>query len=106
MSLVLAIDQGTPSSRAVAFDARARPVAAAQEEFPQHFPQPGWVEHAPQDLWETVARVAARTARQARRHGRIRAVGMGKSKPIVDVNGTVEQQGMNRRVEIKVRPKK
>lgn len=37
---------------------------------------------------------------------RIRAVGMGKSKPIVDVNGTVEQQGMNRRVEIKVRPKK
>jgi len=37
---------------------------------------------------------------------RIRAVGMGKSKPIVDVNGTVEQQGMNRRVEIKVRPRK
>jgi len=76
MSLVLAIDQGTTSSRAVAFDARARPVAAAQEEFPQHFPQPGWVEHAPQDLWETVARVATRTARQARGRGRIRAVGI------------------------------
>jgi glycerol kinase len=76
MSLVLAIDQGTTSSRAVAFNTGARPVASAQEEFAQHFPQPGWVEHAPQDLWETVVRVATRAARQARRHGRIRAVGI------------------------------
>jgi glycerol kinase len=76
MSLVLAIDQGTTSSRAIAFDTRARPVASAQEEFTQHFPRPGWVEHAPQDLWETVARVATRTAGQTRSHGRIRAVGI------------------------------
>jgi len=76
MSLVLAIDQGTTSSRAMAFDLRARPVASAQEEFTQHFPQPGWVEHSPADLWQTVARVASRTARQARRHGRLQAVGI------------------------------
>lgn len=76
MTLVLAIDQGTTSSRAIAFDLRARPVASAQEEFTQHFPQPGWVEHSPSDLWRTVARVASRTARQARRHGHLEAIGI------------------------------
>src|ERR1700689_2707169 len=55
---VLALDQGTTSSRAILFDRRGRPVASAQEEFRQHFPQPGWVEHDPGDLWETTRRVA------------------------------------------------
>ncbi|WP_415908963.1 glycerol kinase GlpK [Oleiharenicola sp. Vm1] len=50
---VLALDQGTTSSRALVFDRRGRPRAAAQQEFPQHFPRPGWVEHDPHDLWET-----------------------------------------------------
>ena len=76
MSLVLAIDQGTTSSRAIAFDPRGRPIASAQEEFTQHFPQPGWVEHSPQDLWHTVARVATRAGNQASRHGRLRAIGI------------------------------
>lgn len=76
MALVLAIDQGTTSSRAIAFDSRARPVATAQEEFAQHFPQPGWVEHSPEDLWRTVARVATQAARQTSRRGRLRAIGI------------------------------
>ncbi len=52
---VLAIDQGTTSTRAIVFDGAMRPVASAQEEFPQHFPAPGWVEHDAGDLWGTTA---------------------------------------------------
>ncbi|RMF37727.1 MAG: glycerol kinase [Alphaproteobacteria bacterium] len=52
-SHVLAIDQGTTSTRAIVFDAGLRPVASAQEEFTQHFPASGWVEHDPEDLWST-----------------------------------------------------
>lgn len=50
---ILAIDQGTTSSRALVFDARMHVVSTAQEEFKQHFPQSGWVEHDPQDLWRS-----------------------------------------------------
>jgi glycerol kinase len=52
---ILAIDQGTTSSRAILFDAGMQIVATAQEEFPQHFPQSGWVEHDADDIWSTVA---------------------------------------------------
>ena len=54
MTHILAIDQGTTSSRAILFDADIRPVASAQEEFAQHFPRSGWVEHDPADIWRTV----------------------------------------------------
>jgi glycerol kinase len=53
MPFVLALDQGTTSSRAIVFDRRGRSRGVAQQEFPQHFPRPGWVEHSPHDLWET-----------------------------------------------------
>ena len=55
MTYILAIDQGTTSSRAIIFDADMRVKATAQEEFPQHFPQSGWVEHDPSDIWSSVA---------------------------------------------------
>jgi glycerol kinase len=55
MTYILAIDQGTTSSRAILFDDRLNVVASAQEEFPQHYPASGWVEHDPEDLWSTVA---------------------------------------------------
>lgn len=51
---VLAIDQGTTSSRAVIFDADQRVVALAQREFPQIYPHPGWVEHDPEAIWQSV----------------------------------------------------
>lgn len=54
---VLAIDQGTSSSRALVFDHAMNVVASAQQEFRQHYPQPGWVEHDPEDIWETVVKV-------------------------------------------------
>lgn len=55
---LLAIDQGTTSSRAIVFDSSLAPVASAQKEFPQHFPASGWVEHEPEDIWETVLSTA------------------------------------------------
>ncbi len=58
MTHILAIDQGTTSSRAIVFDAQLRVIASAQEEFPQHYPASGWVEHDPSDLWSTVAGTA------------------------------------------------
>jgi len=50
---VLAIDQGTTSSRAIVFDATGRPLAVAQKEFTQHYPNDGWVEHDPEEIWST-----------------------------------------------------
>ncbi|RFC63466.1 glycerol kinase [Fulvimarina endophytica] len=51
---VLAIDQGTTSSRAIVFDDHFRIVGIGQKEFPQHFPRSGWVEHDPEDIWNSV----------------------------------------------------
>jgi glycerol kinase len=50
---ILALDQGTTSSRAILFDRQGQVVACAQQEFPQHFPQPGWVEHDALDIWNS-----------------------------------------------------
>ena len=53
MTHILAIDQGTTSSRAIIFDGAMKIVSVDQQEFPQHFPASGWVEHDPEDLWRT-----------------------------------------------------
>ncbi|MBK1689425.1 glycerol kinase GlpK [Rubrivivax gelatinosus] len=50
---VLALDQGTSSSRSIVFDEAGRVVALAQREFRQHYPQPGWVEHDPEEIWQS-----------------------------------------------------
>jgi len=52
-SLILALDQGTTSSRALLFDKTLQVIAVAQQEFPQLYPQPGWVEHDPETLWQS-----------------------------------------------------
>ena len=61
MRTILALDQGTTSSRAILFDEEGRPVSTAQREFRQIFPQPGWVEHDPKEIFST----QRETARQA-----------------------------------------
>ena len=66
MKYVLALDQGTTSSRAILFDKGGSVVAASQKEFPQHFPQPGWVEHNPEDIWKSQFTVAKAVLRKAR----------------------------------------
>jgi glycerol kinase len=58
---VLAIDQGTTSTRAIVFDESVKPVAASQQELTQSYPQPGWVEHDPEEIWLT----SIATAREA-----------------------------------------
>ena len=62
---ILALDQGTTSSRAVLFDRTGSVVAVAQKEFQQIYPQPGWVEHDPQEIWSTQAGVAAEAVAHA-----------------------------------------
>jgi len=74
---VLAIDQGTTSTRAILFDGAMRIRAVAQEEFAQHFPRSGWVEHDPEDLWiTTVATCRAAVERAGLAAGDIAAIGL------------------------------
>src|SRR5690606_32566097 len=54
---ILAIDQGTTSSRAIIFNDEAQPIATAQQEFPQYFPQDGWVEHDGEEIWQSTLEV-------------------------------------------------
>jgi glycerol kinase len=74
---ILALDQGTTSSRSLLFDATGRVVALAQREFPQHFPQPGWVEHDAAEIYATQHSTIEQVIRQAGiRPGEIAAVGI------------------------------
>ncbi len=66
MAHIMAIDQGTTSSRAILFDEKLNITAIAQEEFAQHYPASGWVEHDPADLWSTVARSCRAAIEKAR----------------------------------------
>jgi glycerol kinase len=65
MSFILALDQGTTSSRAIVFDRGGAIRACAQKEFPQHFPQRGWVEHDPREIWSSQMEVAQAALGQA-----------------------------------------
>ena len=62
---ILAIDQGTTSTRAIVFDAAARPVATAQRELLQIYPSPGWVEHDPEEIWRATVAVCREALAQA-----------------------------------------
>ncbi|OUN01648.1 MAG: glycerol kinase [Firmicutes bacterium ZCTH02-B6] len=62
---VLALDQGTTSSRAILFDRRGQVVAVAQQEFRQHYPQPGWVEHDAEEIWSTQLATAQQVLEKA-----------------------------------------
>ncbi|MCZ8115245.1 glycerol kinase GlpK [Silanimonas sp.] len=74
---VLALDQGTTSSRAILFDRGASVIAVAQQPFPQIYPQPGWVEHDPAALWETQLGVARAVLDKAGvRAGEVAAIGL------------------------------
>jgi glycerol kinase len=62
---ILALDQGTTSSRAILFDRQGQVAATAQQEYPQHFPQPGWVEHDAQDIWRSQLACARQVLRES-----------------------------------------
>lgn len=77
--LILAIDQGTTSSRAMVFDAGLGVVAQAQREFRQHFPASGWVEHDPEDIWATTVETCREAAEKAGAD-RIAAIGIANQR--------------------------
>ena len=65
MKYILALDQGTTSSRSIIYTEGLRVIASAQKEFPQHFPQPGWVEHDAMEIWETILSTARKAIAKA-----------------------------------------
>jgi N-acetylglucosamine kinase-like BadF-type ATPase len=74
---ILALDQGTTSSRAMLFDRQGNIISTAQKEFQQIYPRPGWVEHDPQEIWSTQAGVAAEAVTRAGMNGTsIAAIGI------------------------------
>ncbi len=74
---ILAIDQGTTGSTVALMDARGRLRASVNHEFPQHYPQPGWVEHRPEDIWKSVTRGIKSILRsRACKPGEIKAIGI------------------------------
>ncbi|OGX83212.1 glycerol kinase GlpK [Hymenobacter coccineus] len=83
---ILALDQGTTSSRAILFDQKGHVVAQAQKEFTQIFPKPGWVEHDPLEIWSTQAGVAAEATVKAGQNGKsIAAIGITNQRETVVV---------------------
>ncbi len=83
---ILAIDQGTTSSRAMLFDGQVGIAAVAQEEFAQHFPKSGWVEHDPEDIWRTVVATArAALARAGANGSDVVAIGITNQRETVVV---------------------
>jgi glycerol kinase len=65
MSYILALDQGTTSSRAIVFDKESQIISGAQKEFTQIFPRSGWVEHNPHAIWETQRNMAIAALQKA-----------------------------------------
>jgi glycerol kinase len=76
-ALLLSLDQGTTSSRAIVFDKFGNQVALAQQEFPQIYPQEGWVEHNPEDIWQSTLKVAKEAIQMAEKSsGKVVAIGI------------------------------
>ncbi len=83
---ILAIDQGTTSTRAIVFDGHMKIAGVGQEEFRQIFPKPGWVEHDPEEIWESVIRTIGRALAEAKvEAGAIAAIGITNQRETVVV---------------------
>lgn len=83
---ILALDQGTTSSRAIVFNQKAQKISSAQQEFTQHFPKPGWVEHDSEELFLCQLTVAQEAIRQARiSPSRVAAIGISNQRETVVV---------------------
>ncbi len=83
---ILALDQGTTSSRAILFDRAGRLCASASQEFPRRFPQPGWVEHDPEDIWNSQLAVARQVLREAHMAAhQVAAIGIASQRETIVV---------------------
>ncbi len=84
MKYVLALDLGTTGNRAIVFDKKLRVVSSEYEEFTQIFPKPGWVEHDPEEIWQSVRRILKRTFKKVSPHA-IAALGITNQRETVVV---------------------
>ena len=83
---ILAIDQGTTSSRAIIFDGSMKPVGVGQKEFTQHYPASGWVEHDPEEIWDSVVATCKTALKKADLHARdVAAIGITNQRETVVV---------------------
>ncbi len=86
MKYIMALDQGTTSSRSILFDHDGKIVAAAQQEFTQYFPKTGWVEHDPEEIWRTQLATAKAVLRKAKATARdVAAIGITNQRETVVV---------------------
>jgi len=84
--MILAIDQGTTGTTCFVFDEQAEPIGRAHREFTQHFPEPGWVEHDPREIWTVTQALAGEALRDAGvRPGELAAVGIANQRETVCV---------------------
>ena len=82
--IILAIDQGTTSSRAIAFSTKLKPLGSGQKEFRQFYPKSGWVEHDPEEIWAGVIAVAKAAIRKAKAKPQdVRAIGITNQRETV-----------------------
>ncbi len=82
--LILAIDQGTTSSRAIVFDTKLKPLGSSQKEFRQYFPKSGWVEHDPEEIWSSVLAVCKAALNKAEAKPQsIKAIGITNQRETV-----------------------
>ncbi|NVN87656.1 MAG: glycerol kinase GlpK [Rhodopseudomonas sp.] len=99
MSFVLAIDQGTTSSRAILFRGDISIAASAQQEFPQHFPASGWVEHEPEDIWvSTLATCREAMQKAGVKASEIAAIGITNQRETTVVWDRVTGQAIHRAI--------
>ncbi len=74
---IISIDQGTTSSRAILFNLKGKPIYSSQQEFTQHFPKSGWVEHDPEEIWSTTKKTLKKVIGKVRDfRGNVLAIGI------------------------------
>src|SRR5205814_6287555 len=98
MANVLAIDQGTTSTRAGVYDAAGQCKGSAAREFTQHFPQPGWVEHDALEIWDVTARVAREALAAAGRTADVQALGITNQRETLVVWDRATLEPVNRAI--------
>ncbi|NHO33066.1 glycerol kinase GlpK [Acetobacter fallax] len=82
---ILAIDQGTTSTRSIVFDAKGQEISVARQEFPQYYPNQGWVEHDPEDIWRDAKTTAQEAVERSGGVDRIAAVGITNQRETIVV---------------------
>jgi glycerol kinase len=96
---LIAIDQGTTSTRAIVFDEALNPLASAQQEFTQHFPADGWVEHDPEEIWQSVvATVQAAMAQAGITAADVAAIGITNQRETVLIWDRASEKPIHRAI--------